>query len=277
MFEDISKVVLVSDMDGTLLNSKKEITAADRSAIKRFMRLGGKFTIATGRTIQSFEQYYDMLDLKMPLIMYNGAAIYDRISDKVMYTVALPMEARRITHEIIDAMPQVGGEILKADGIYVFRNNDYEKLHTKLCGVKPYYSGLDEVTEGDWLKVLFAMSPEDIPMIELLVNQKKYDTVSFVRSSDIFYEMLPLNITKGSALEEYRRLDGMSGYTFVAVGDYDNDIDMLVKADLGVCPANAEDSVKAAADLVLKNSCETGAVAELVGYIIEKCGAEKQC
>lgn len=271
MFEDISKVVLISDMDGTLLNSKKEIAETDRRAIEKFMSLGGKFTIATGRTIQSFHCYYDMLDLRMPLIMYNGAAIYDKADDKVLYTVALPMEAKRLTHEIIDAMPQVGGEILKADGIYVFRNNDYEKLHTKLCMVEPYYSDLDEVSEGDWLKVLFAMAPEDIPMMELLVKQKGYDTVSFVRSSDIFYEMLPLGITKGTALEEYRRLDGMSDYTFVAIGDYDNDIDMLVKADLGACPANAEDSVKEAADLVLENSCDTGAVAELVEYIIARC------
>lgn len=80
MFDDISKVILLSDMDGTLLNSKKEISDADRSAIRRFTELGGKFTIATGRTIQSFEQYVEMLELKMPVIMYNGAAIHDYIS-----------------------------------------------------------------------------------------------------------------------------------------------------------------------------------------------------
>lgn len=262
-------------MDGTLLNSKKEIAEADRRAIAKFMELGGKFTIATGRTIQSFHSYYDMLELKMPLIMYNGAAIYDKAADKVLYSQALPCEAGQITREIISAMPQVGGEILKVDGIYVFRNNDYEKLHTKLCMVEPYYSGLDEIAEGDWLKVLFAMSPEDVPMMELLVRQKEYNTVSFVRSSDIFYEMLPLGITKGTALDEYRRLDGMEDYIFIAAGDYDNDIDMLVKADLGVCPSNAEDSVKKAADLVLKNSCETGAVAELVEYIIDQCEQNK--
>ena len=49
MFEDISKVILLSDMDGTLLNGKKQITDIDRAAIKRFTELGGKFTVATGR------------------------------------------------------------------------------------------------------------------------------------------------------------------------------------------------------------------------------------
>lgn len=276
MFEDISKVVLICDMDGTLLNSKKEITDTDRNAIEKFMRLGGKFTIATGRTIQSFLHYYDLLELKMPMIMYNGAAIYDRSSDKVLYAFPLPEEAKAITHEILDAMPHIGGEILKADGIYVFKNNDYEKLHTKLCMVEPIYQELDEVREGDWLKVLFAMSPEDVSQLEILVNQKNYKSVSFVKSSDIFYEMLPLGISKGSALSEYRKLDGMSDYTFVAVGDYDNDIEMLLKADIGAAPSNAQDSAKNAADIVLNNSCDTGAIAELIDYIIKKCGINSE-
>ncbi|MBE6855833.1 MAG: HAD family hydrolase [Ruminococcus sp.] len=271
MFEDISKVVLLSDMDGTLLNSKKEISDTDKKAIERFMSLGGKFTIATGRTIHSFHHYYDMLELKMPLIMYNGAAIYDKVNDKVLFEQPLPSEAKRITEEILGVMPHIGGEVLKTDGIYVFRNSEYEELHTKLCMVTPYYKELDEISEGDWLKVLFAMAPEDIPFIELFAKRMGYDTVSFVKSSDIFYEMLPLGTTKGSALAQYRKLEGMEGYTFVATGDFDNDIEMLVEADLGVAPANAEETVKKVADLVLENTNETGAIAELIDIIIEKC------
>lgn len=271
MFEDISKIVLVTDMDGTLLNSKKEITDTDRQAIEKFMSLGGKFTIATGRTIQSFHHYYDMLNLQMPLIMYNGAAIYDSINNQVLYSQPLSLEAKRLTEEILGVMPHIGGEVLKADGIYVFRNNDYEILHTKLCMVEPFYRDLNDIPEGDWLKVLFAMAPEDIPFIELFTKRMGYDNVSFVRSSDIFYEMLPLGTTKGSALAEYRKLEGMKDYTFVAIGDFDNDIEMLIEADLGAAPANAENSVKNVADIVLKNSCETGAVAELIDYIIDRC------
>lgn len=271
MFSDISKVVLVSDMDGTLLNSQKQITDTDRKAIRRFMELGGRFTVATGRTIQSFEQYTSMLDLKMPVIMYNGAAIHDYNSNKTLYTHSLPKEAESIASEILDAVPEAGGEVLKTDGTYVFRNNDYQQLHTKLCNIVPYYAALHEIEEGGWLKVLFAMAPEEIPYIELFARQRGYDTVSFVKSSDIFYEMLPKGVSKGSALNEYRKLDGMEGYTFVAVGDFDNDIEMLREADLGACPSNAEESVKAAADLVLEHSCDDGAVAELIEYIISRC------
>lgn len=272
MFEDISKVILLSDMDGTLLNSQKEITKTDKKAIERFTDLGGKFTIATGRTIQSFKAYQELLKLNMPLIMYNGAAIYDYHLDKLLYTHSLPGNAKEITRKFLDAMPQIGGEILKTDGTYVFRNNDYQKLHTDICGITPYYCELDDIPEKGWLKVLFSMSPEDISQAEIFSSHNSFDGVNFVKSSDIFYEMLPVGVSKGSALEQYRKLENMNDYTFVAIGDFDNDLEMIAAADIGAAPSNAEESVKSKADVIMKNSNDTGAVAELIDYIIERCG-----
>ena len=273
MFEDISKVILLSDMDGTLLNSKKQITGIDREAIRRFTALGGKFTVATGRTIQSFEQFLSILDLRSPVIMYNGAAIHDYTADETLYTHPLTSECRDMAIQLLRAMPEAGGEVLKADGTYVFSNTDYQKLHTRLCGIEPNYAGLSEIEEGGWLKVLFAMAPEDIAHIELRTRQLGFDKkADFVRSADIFLEMLPLGVSKGSALTEYRKLSGYEDMTFVAVGDFDNDLEMIKAADAGACPANAEDHIKSAADIVLKRSNDEGAVAELIDIIIKKCG-----
>ena len=84
--------------------------------------------------------------------------------------------------------------------------------------------------------------------------------------------MLPKGVSKGSALKQYRSLPGMENMTFVAIGDFDNDIEMICEADLGACPANAEESVREKADLVLKNSSDEGAVAELTDEIIHRCG-----
>lgn len=276
MFEDISKIIIMSDMDGTLLTSDKKITDKDRLAIEKFISLGGKFTVSTGRTIEAFEQYRKMLDLRIPVVLYNGGVIYDYNSEKIMYTEYLPDDARTITEELSDAMQEAGGEVLKIDKTYVFRNNYYQKLHTDLCGISPEYTELSEIDGSEWLKVLFAMSPDDIPKMEKIISEKNYTTVDFVKSSGIFIEMLPHNISKGSALEEYRKLDGMNDFTFVAIGDFDNDIEMIQSADLGVCPANAEESVKKISDIVLSETSDSGAVAELIEYIIEKCRI-RQC
>lgn len=273
MFSDINNIILFSDMDGTLLNSKKQITDRDKAAIRKFMELGGKFTIATGRTIQTFEQYTGLLDLKMPVILYNGAAIHDYTSGETLYTHSLPETAKHAALEIMEMMPDIGGEVLKTDGTYVFSNTEYQQLHTKLCNIVPYYKELAEIEDGGWMKVLFSLAPEDIPFLEILIKQRGFDKdFDFVRSSEIFLEMLPKGVSKGSALKQYRSLPGMENMTFVAIGDFDNDIEMICEADLGACPANAEESVREKADLVLKNSSDEGAVAELTDEIIHRCG-----
>lgn len=271
MFEDISKVVLLSDLDGTLLSTDKRITDTDRRAIEHFTELGGRFTVATGRTVQSFEQFLSILDIRYPVIMYNGAAIHDYTSGKTLYSHPLPKEARSYVEELLGLMPEAGGEVLKTDGTYVFNNTDYQQLHTRLCGIEPNYAELKDIEDGGWLKVLFSMSPEDVEHMELLVRKLGHGGVDYVKSSEIFLEMLPSGVSKGSALAEYRKLSGMEGCTFVSIGDFDNDTEMIAEADLGACPANAEDSVKAKADLILTRTNDEGAVSELIEYIIERC------
>ena len=259
-------------MDGTLLNSKKQITDTDRKAIDRFRSLGGHFTVATGRTIQAFQQYVAMLELDMPVIMYNGAAIHDYVSGKTLYTHPLPDKAKEMAIELLGRMPQAGGEVLKTEGTYVFSNTEYQQLHTRICNIVPIYRELPDIEDGGWLKVLFSLAPEDVGLMELTVRQLGCDKYAdFVKSSDIFLEMLPLGVSKGSALEQYRTLDGMEDFTFVSIGDFDNDLEMIKTADLGACPANAEEVVKNSADLVLEHTNDDGAVAELIGYIIDKC------
>lgn len=270
---DITKVIIFSDMDGTLLNSEKRINDTDRKAIEKFISLGGKFTIATGRTIQTFEQYQRMLNLQIPVIMYNGAMIYDYNTEKILYSQALPEISRSITAKVMDFMNDCGGEVLRTDGTYVFSNNEYEQLHTNLCGIEPEYMEVNEIPDDDWLKVLFALAPERLSLLEDKIKRMGYyDYADFVRSADIFLEMLPKGISKGSALNEYRKLDGMADFTFVAIGDFDNDIEMIANADIGVCPANAEETVKNISDIVLNSTNDNCAVAELIDYIINKRG-----
>lgn len=276
MFEDITKIIILSDMDGTLLDTKKNISEENIAAIRRFTELGGKFTVATGRTVQSFEQFTKILDLREPIIMFNGAAIHDYTSGTTLYTHPLPEVSRGMTAELARLMPESGGEVLRIEGTYVFSNTEYQQLHTRLCGITPEYAELDDIPEGDWLKVLFSLAPEDVPKLEILVKQLGFDkNADFVKSSEIFLEMLPKGVSKGSALNEYRKLEGMEDFTFVAIGDFDNDIEMIEAADLGVCPANAEDCVKQKANKVLSRTNDESAVAELIDFIIAECERKK--
>ena len=87
MFEDISKVLLITDMDGTFLPASKIPTPKTLAAVKRFEEAGGRFSIATGRAIQAARQYFDMVNVNCPIIMSNGGMVYDIHTKEQIYNV----------------------------------------------------------------------------------------------------------------------------------------------------------------------------------------------
>ena len=78
-------VWLFSDLDGTLLPSDKQIPDDLRDSIQQFVQQGGHFTIATGRTIESARTYWEQLSVKEPMNLFNGAMIYDPVSEQILY------------------------------------------------------------------------------------------------------------------------------------------------------------------------------------------------
>ncbi|MGN1480830.1 Cof-type HAD-IIB family hydrolase [Porcipelethomonas sp.] len=263
---DLSNILLITDMDGTLLPGNKILSPKDTDAINRFRKDGGKFTIATGRTLQSAIKYIEKLEIDIPVILYNGSLIYDTHTDKVMFTDELPECAKDIARELFDFMKNPGGEVLRLDNIYVVCNNEYEQDHVRICQVEPAYSELDSVPEGGWFKILFADEPDHIAQLEEYVKNQNYP-VDFVRSHDTFIEMLPHGSSKGAALKEYIKLMGMENFKVISAGDYHNDIEMIQAADIGAATANAQQDVKNAADVVLRNTSDEAAIAELIDMI----------
>lgn len=270
MFESIDKVFLITDLDGTLLTSKKELNPADLEAIERFRNQGGRFAIATGRTLQTAGKIAEDMKLTDPVIMYNGSCIYDPVKKEILYTSSLLENAYDYALKIIEAFPQTGAEILRPDGTYIIKLNEVEKEHVRYCTVPPIYCEIDDVPKGGWLKILFAMKPEEIDELEKFVKNQDFKGVSFVRSDKVFFEMLAQGTSKGSALNVYRDIFQNENLTFAAAGDFHNDVELLENADFGAAPSNAQDCAKEAADLVLKASCDEGAIAEFISVIESK-------
>ena len=271
MFEDISKVLLITDMDGTFLPASKVPGRENLEAVERLMNAGGKFSIATGRSLQASMLYFEMVRVNCPIIMCNGGMVYDLHAKKQIYDVYLPESAREFVRRILAANPDAGCECLPIEGVYVPQMTDMERAHCNICRVKPVEVGLDEIPPN-WYKALFAMKEDRLHEVIEYADSiaADYPDIDLVVSAPIYYEMLPKNISKGSALKELKKACGMEDYTIVAAGDYNNDIEMLEAADVGICPSNAAEDVKRIADVVLDVSCEENAIAAAVGYIFDQ-------
>lgn len=270
MFEDIKKVLLITDMDGTFLPASKIPGRKTLEAVERFQNAGGRFSIATGRSLQASQQYFDSVSVNCPIVMCNGGMIYDINTKTQLYDVYVPRETKDIVAQILADNDYVGCEVLRLDNVYVPQLTPLEQKHLQICKVSdPVICDISDIPD-DWYKVLFAVEPERMDELIAYVKQKGFDGVDFVRSANEYYEILPQNISKGYALKMMRDVCNMQDFTFVSVGDYNNDIEMILEADVGICPSNATDDVKKAADIVLDKSCEQDAVAAVIEYIFEK-------
>lgn len=266
---DLSKVTVLTDLDGTFLPASKQITAEDIDVIRRFQAAGGHFTIATGRTLEAATPYLDLVQPNAPAILYNGAMVYDHANKSVLMTKSLCAQKETYLRRIlaIDSL-DIGAEILCADGTYVVQMNDTEAHHISVCGVTPHYTTLADMKKDGWLKILFALEPGQVDALIDIVSAQDFPDVTFVRSERMFLEMLPAGVSKGETLADARNLFTKDGGILIGAGDYHNDLELITAADFGICPSNAQPVVKEAASLVLEESCNDHAIARFLERLL---------
>ena len=274
MTKELSDILVVSDVDGTLVKSGYEIPKENIKAIERFSNLGGRFSFATGRGIALARNYADCFALSAPAILVNGGVIYDYSIDKILFERTLDAGVRTVLGEITDAFPQIGVEIICRDKVVIVKMNDEVHKHTSLEHTPMTFTDADTVGNG-WNKVLFAGKPEEIGKLQEYIKKRIIDDeifkkYYFVQTSGLYYELLPLNTNKAFGLEKLAQLLNIRIENTVAIGDYYNDIELLNAAGLSAVVADAPDEIKNNADIVV-GPCLKGGVAELLYKIIDSC------
>ncbi len=264
------KIILLSDMDGTMLDSNSEISPMNQQAIIDFTSQGGLFGVATGRSPLNARPYLYDIVINMPCIFYNGCALYDFTGEKFLELYKLPREKligylrsclTEFENVVIQVYSKEANHIISSeisiDEDTVLNHQPYE-----ICQ-------LDDITDKEWIKILYSGKREDL--LALASKMKDYnlqDEINWVFSSDKYLEFLPPQATKGSMLSRVREIIG-SDYKIYAVGDYDNDKEMLEEADVGIATANALPGVKASADEITVSNDES-AIADIIYNIIKK-------
>ncbi len=270
MFKDINKVLLITDLDGTLLPHSKVLSQVDLLAIEEFKRAGGTFSIATGRHYNAVSHYLNELKVNAPIILFNGATVYDTKTSSYIYSEFLSEKSRNLINDVITLKSNVCAEISTLESLYALQVNDMEIYHNKITKTNPIVCNSINEIPDNWVKVILAVEQNEMDDLISSIDVNKHTDMAFVKSCRMFYEILPKNVSKGTALEHLKKKCGLEDYTIVAVGDYNNDIEMIKFADVGIAPANACDEVKNVSDIVLDKTCDEGAIAEAIKYIFSK-------
>jgi len=263
---NLNNIFLITDADGTLLTDDKKILDTDKAAIRELTQNGSLFTIATGRGVSLARVLADELNLEIPAVIFNGAAVYDYKRDAFLWQCALPDEARDYIKLFMERFPSLAVEILRGDEVNVVRTNKHEEEHIAFGCKNPVRRGFDEVPRDSWIKTLLVDEPEIIDEVIKFAKEQNFANVHMVRSAPIFYEILPGGVNKGTGFKKLLEIMSINDRFVVAAGDFMNDIEMLQMADLGVAVANAEDCVKEAADLIVCDN-NSGAIREITEYL----------
>lgn len=260
--------LLALDVDGTLIDDNHGLSKANIAAIQSAMAEGIEVVLCTGRSGQSAWPVYAQFAQSGTIICHNGAATVIGPDMDVHDELPIGTDTYR---ELVDALEQAGlfFDVSTSKGIYVEYVNDAIQEMYKKYAVEPIQvESFRAITEGVVKVTVFDSDSHTLDDFQTKFEATwSTDAIAMVRSGDFFIDFMRPHVNKGTALARYAQAKGITPEQVVAVGNYNNDIEMLQYAGLGIAVANATEDVKQTADVVVASNNEDG-VAEAIALIL---------
>jgi Cof subfamily protein (haloacid dehalogenase superfamily) len=261
--------LIVSDLDGTLINSSQNISKQNIGAISSYIQEGGLFAVATGRTEINVLPYINKIDINCPCILYNGAIIYDinkksYIKSTFLNKLHLIEPLKQLLNENINLCMQI---FIPGKMFIVSSPNNTDPIVEKEG--QPYeFAYIDDIANENWVKIMMTDTNKSLNAVQRFLMEKiPSETIHSVFSSPTYLEIFAYGVSKGSALYNLINITGIKKEKVIAIGDYCNDIEMIKEAGLGVATANAHPLLKNAANIVTVSNDEH-AIYSLINKIL---------
>lgn len=271
--------LLVLDVDGTVTNSRHEVTDATVAAIERVRAAGIRVMLATGRRYRDVLAIAERLGIEEPLVTASGALVKHPVDHATRFRAAF---APGVLESVLELVVARGHEPV------LYTDSFAEGFDFHCRGFRPAASG---VTTGQgFLEYLernrtlarvtpdlhrmpppdvfagFAMGPQDdMQALEAAIRGAWPEAVSLhtIRSPryrDYLCEIAPAGVTKWSAVLEMARAWQIPPQAICAVGDDRNDVPMVAGAGLGIAMGNAAAEVQAVANRIVGRHDDDGLV-----------------
>lgn len=272
--KDLSKdksmkgILLVSDVDGTLVTNKGVIPERNIAAIDRFIEKGGRFVFATGRSVMGTLKFAARVPLNAPYIVYNGGGIYDYQTKTMLWNKYLAPSSVQIIKEVKSLFPDVGIEVYSGQHVYTVNENEHTKAHVVFGGLQDYQKTVEGIPEN-LNKILLCCDSDRLKEVAAHLDKFDHHGCTYVFSGPIYFEVLPEGVSKGETVKILADMLSISHDKIMGIGDYYNDLELIKTAAIGAVPANAPDDLKRIADVVV-GPCENGAVADFIEYLEAK-------
>ena len=270
-----TKGIIALDLDGTLLNSKKELSEGNLAALKKAADEGWEIVPTTGRFYGGMPDFIRGLPFVHYAITINGAYVEDLLEGNEIYTAEMPYKQAIDIMKYLDKLPVIYDcymdndafmtEALKAKVDEIVENPRIRKMFYDLRKPVPELKEFLENRMQDVQKIQFFTKDADLRLHLLEELPKVFENIAVSSSSPQNIEINQAKATKGLALIALADYLGLDRSKTIAMGDGLNDISMLEEAGIGIAMANGCDEALDAADWVTSHCDEDG-----VAYAIEQ-------
>lgn len=259
--------LITCDLDGTLFDSKKNISDENRQAIQSLKET--KFVVASGRPIEGVipvNEYLGLTNIGDYTICYNGALIIENDTKQLIFEKYIDGKmVKRIFKEAIRL--NTNFHAFKKDGTLITNEkNPYTAVEEKINNLEALVVNFDDIADNElFLKCMMVSNEEKLDQIRGEIDNEIADEVTINRSSKIFLEFLNKEANKGMALCFLADYLNISMDETMAIGDADNDRTMLLAASEAVAMKNSFESILAIASYITDDNEHSG-VAKAISH-----------
>lgn len=264
--------LIALDIDGTLTNSKKEITPRTRYALLEAQKQGKKIILASGRHPVGIYPIAKelLLDRYSGFIMaFNGGKIINCETGETVVSKLFPLE---YLADIVGVLKDSNITINTYDDKYIISDrkvNDYtyverDILKTEMVVVDDFVSAVKFKIN----KILLAGEPDELDRYQTILSRRYDGLLDVYKSAPYFLEIMPFGVTKGSMLPLLLQKLGVRREELASFGDNYNDMTMIGYSGFGVAMGNAEPDIKKISDYVCESNDDDGIAKTFDRYIL---------
>ena len=228
-----------SDIDGTLLNSKHQISEKTKKKVRQLAIQNIPFVLVSARMPKGMHYFLDELQIKAPMVSYSGGLILDE-NQKVIYSKGFSIEMAKRFYEYIKYYYQIPVSFYVENHWMVDEIDEGIEEESIITGLKPEKLDLEGVKKVH--KLLVITDAEIVDRLEMSLKEK-FTGLKIYKSKDTYLEIMDESVSKSSAIQFLCDKMKIGLHQTVSFGDNYNDLDMLLLTGKGFAMANGAQGV----------------------------------